>query len=613
MGMRYRCSSPSPFRNSGLTTAGAALALVIASCGSLDPARTADPEVSPTVATTTHSAPPPSTVAVSTTTEAKLDDSVPRYGGVVTIADDQFPPVLNPFAEGGDNFIVTIVGQAHLARGWDVDAATRELIPDALASLPTVDNGGVEITESGGMSVTWELRPEAQWSDGIAMSGADLALSFEAGQGCRPSDETAGFTIDAVGERTLTVVAEQASMQYELLLEWLLPSHAIGGSDPCTVDVAQLPTGGPFRVTAWENHDFVQLNRNPNYWKTDTAGNQLPYLDGVRFEFIPETDEIVRAFKARQVDVIQPPPSALTIEALRSNEPNAVVEVLRGPVWEHINFQFGPDNRNPESLNHIVEYRQAVAHGIDRQAVLDQAGGEGILQVLNGILTVYTPAATAEPWAQYEHDPQRARELLAVACQEAGRDCVQQPPKLTFSTTSNADFRPRVANLLVEQLAPIGIEVELQLEDSEIFFGETLDDGTWDVGQWAWVGSPGMGALAGMFELFAPDRPPPVAPEGGSARWANYYRWGTPGSGLETDPTVLEYLEFLDRIRSTASHAELLTLAGEAEQLLADRAVILPLNARVTVGAYWADEMRGFAMNPTQSGHTWNIEYWYRI
>ena len=102
-------------------------------------------------------------------------------------------------------------------------------------------------------------------------------------------------------------------------------------------------------------------------------------------------------------------------------------------------------------------------------------------------LQIINPDASSEPWAVYDHNPERAAALLETACEELERDCEANPPKLIFSTTSNGDIRVRWANLLEDMLAKSGIEVELQMEDSQLYFGETLDDGTWDLGLWAWL------------------------------------------------------------------------------------------------------------------------------
>jgi ABC-type transport system substrate-binding protein len=269
-----------------------------------------------------------------------------------------------------------------------------------------------------------------------------------------------------------------------------------------------------------------------------------------------------------------------------------------------MNFQFGPNNRNPDSLNRFIEYRQAVAYGLDLRQLFDNIGYP-LLQPTYGFIQHFTPSASSEPWLEYDHDPVRARELLAMACDKAGQDCDASPPVMVFSTTSNGDFRPRLADGLVEMLGEIGIEVRLELEDSQLFFGETLDNGNWDVGEWAWVGSPGLQGLVSIFGLFDPDGPP--------TEGANYYRWGTPDSIVRDDAAVEEVRSLLAAIRGSVDHDEILALAGRIEEVLATQVVVIPLNARLVVGAVWADEIAGFQMNSTQASHTWNIEFWHRV
>src|SRR5205823_12006448 len=46
------------------------------------------------------------------------------------------------------------------------------------------------------------------------------------------------------------------------------------------------------------------LERNPFYWKTDTKGNRLPYLDGLVFPFMPNADAQVLRFQSGETDVI---------------------------------------------------------------------------------------------------------------------------------------------------------------------------------------------------------------------------------------------------------------------------------------------------------------------
>ena len=194
---------------------------------------------------------------------------------------------------------------------------------------------------------------------------------------------------------------------------------------------------------------------------------------------------------------------------------------------------------------------------------------------------------------------------MATACDLAGRDCQADPPRLVYSSTSNADFRPALAQQIAEQLSQIGIQVELQLEDSQLFFGSTLNEGSWDVGNWAWVGLPGAATLAGLLRVFVPNEPPPDGD--------NVYRWGSPGSVTEADDAAIQVQQLIEAMRDSADADRVFALARQIEDILADQVVIIPINARLVVGVVWADEIQGFQMNPSQSGHTWNIEYWYRV
>ncbi|MDJ0498531.1 MAG: hypothetical protein QNJ89_11925, partial [Acidimicrobiia bacterium] len=208
-------------------------------------------------------------------------------------------------------------------------------------------------------------------------------------------------------------------------------------------------------------------------------------------------------------------------------------------------------------------------------------------------------------WSVYEHDPARAAILVAAACAELERDCEASPPQVVFSTTSNSDSRFRLAQLLPDMLAESGIGVQLELEDSQIFFGDTLDNGDWDVGLWAWKGQPGAAGLISAMDVFDPDGEPPAG--------SNYYRWGTPDSVVSEDDAVTDFRDLLAEMRTSYDYDEVKRLAGVLELIISEEAVIVPVSSGVTVGAVWADEIAGFQMNPTRAGHTWNIEMWHRL
>jgi ABC-type transport system substrate-binding protein len=320
------------------------------------------------------------------------------------------------------------------------------------------------------------------------------------------------------------------------------------------------------------------------------------------FKFIPETESIIDAFKAREVDIIQPASTIETIEILRALEPDgARVEVLSGPVWEHVNFQFGDGRlrRNENSCNESPAMRQAVGFAIDKQLLVDEIFG-GQSEPLDSYVSAYSPTLSQDAWAQYNFDSAVAGEFYAAAVEETGKDC-----SVVFSTTSNVDTRVKMSELFVDMFAAAGIPYENQIEDSLVFFGETLDNATWDLGEWVWVGSPGLASLVGLHDVFDPEAPPPNG--------SNYYRYGVEDEGATVDDASARFAAVRDAMNATVDQEELVELIHEAENILADNAVMHPLYARPETAAVWEDTIGGFKHNPSVASYTWNIEDWYRI
>ena len=164
--------------------------------------------------------------------------------------------------------------------------------------------------------------------------------------------------------------------------------------------------------------------------------------------------------------------------------------------------------------------------------------------------------------------------------------------------------------------ADVGIIYENQLEESSVFFGETLDFGNWDLAEWAWIGSPGLAGLVSIHDLFDPEGAPPDG--------QNFYRWGTPevtgvypagynqGPSSLIDESTARFGVVRDAMNATGDRVELAALIAEAEDILADNVVFIPLYARLDAGAVWADEVGGYKHNPTFANDTWNMEHWYR-
>ena len=145
-----------------------------------------------------------------------------------------------------------------------------------------------------------------------------------------------------------------------------------------------------------------------------------------------------------------------------------------------------------------------MAHAIDKDKIVDEILA-GQVEPMSSYVDAFNPTLSHANWDQYNYDPAMSQQYIAALCEEEGVDCVTTPPKAVFTTTSNNATRRVLSELFVQMFDDAGILYEPQLEDSSLFFGETLDFGNWDLGEWAWVGSPGYFGLVGIHDVFNPE------------------------------------------------------------------------------------------------------------
>jgi peptide/nickel transport system substrate-binding protein len=164
------------------------------------------------------------------------------------------------------------------------------------------------------------------------------------------------------------------------------------------------PTGtGPFRFVEWTRNDRLVMERNPDYWG-DFPGN----VETLIFRPIADNAARLQALQTGEIqgyDLVEPQDIA-TIEGTDG------LQVIDRPAFNvgYIGF-----NQGIEPYGDIA-VRQAFAHAIDRQAIIDgfyEGRGEVAHQFMPPSLFGYADSVT-----EYEFDPERAQEIL----EEAGYD-----------------------------------------------------------------------------------------------------------------------------------------------------------------------------------------------
>jgi peptide/nickel transport system substrate-binding protein len=225
-------------------------------------------------------------------------------------------------------------------------------------------------------------------------------------------------------------------------------------------DLAREPVGsGAFRFLSWAAEGSVQLQR--------IGDDQL-------IDFVPVRDSTVRVLKLlnKELDLLQNDLSPELLNYLRAQE-SVSVRTAHGSKFSYVGFNLEDD------VTGQLAVRQAIAHAIDRDAIVTHVFG-GSARLANAMFP-------ADHWAgnpdlkSLRYDPQRSRQLLG----EAGYG-PDNPLSMVYKTSSDP-FRLRLATIIQNQLAEVGIAVSLRSYDWGTFYSD-IKSGMFQMYSLAWVG-----------------------------------------------------------------------------------------------------------------------------
>src|SRR5690554_490333 len=222
-----------------------------------------------------------------------------------------------------------------------------------------------------GLAWTFHLRPDVTFHDGSPLTASDVAFSINrikdpAIASPRGDDFAVVDSIDVADDLTVVFNLNQpfAPLLSKLAatLNVIVPQHVVEAEG----DLQNTIVGtGPFRFVEYLPQTRMVLERNPDYWRTDEAGNQLPYLDGIEIIFYPDPTARTTAIQTGSADWIEYVP-APDIDILAA-DPD--VELVGGIA---ANFRTIYLNASEPPFDNVL-VRQAMSHAIDEQAIVDVA------------------------------------------------------------------------------------------------------------------------------------------------------------------------------------------------------------------------------------------------
>jgi peptide/nickel transport system substrate-binding protein len=204
---------------------------------------------------------------------------------------------------------------------------------------------------------------------------------------------------------------------------------------------------GPFTFGEWIKGDHLLLKANPSYWRKDTDGSQLPYLQSIRYHTITNATVMYANLETNQIQVAS------------SIDPNNVAQIKANSslTYRQIpspGFQSLQMNISRAPLNN-VHVRRAIALAVNRQEILDHVL-KGVGFVAQGPLS---PASWAydKNYAGLSYDPTKAKAELA----QSG---LTGNISFTLTFTSGNPTTTQEVQFLQAQLQAIGITMNLKQE-----------------------------------------------------------------------------------------------------------------------------------------------------
>ncbi len=393
----------------------------------------------------------------------------------------------------------------HIAKGWDSNA---------------------DFTEW-----TVYLRPGMKWSDGEPFTADDIMFWYndillneelvpsvpvwmQTGDGSvatveKLDDYTVKWTYQEPNTAFLLDLANKDGADKSILLLAFAPAHYLkqfhasyADADELAAKVAEagfdtwaelfaveaMPhlSGNRPSTAAWVpdgstvSDPVFTIKRNPYYFAVDPAGNQLPYVDEVRFTFFADKEALNLAAVAGEIDMQGRHISMSNYPVFIENAEKGGYRVVTWPTFG------GSDaivmlNQTWEGPESVVlqnkDFRIALSHAIDRDAIKELAF-LGLGEARQGVPAPFHPYYPGDEWAfKYtEYDPDLSNQMLDEILPDKDADGFRTLPdgspldiEISVVPEQFAAWAD-IGQLIVEDWAKVGVKAHVELRERSLHF-----------------------------------------------------------------------------------------------------------------------------------------------
>jgi peptide/nickel transport system substrate-binding protein len=403
-------------------------------------------------------------------------------------------------------------------------------------------------SDEDGLVWTFTLRDNLVFHNGKPCDAHEVVRNFEhildpeSGSMLTPDFELVE-SVEAVDDLTVEFTLSEPFAPFLAVL-----SHRCAITDMDEYDTTTPIGTGPFRIVSWDRGSQVTLERHDEYWEDD-----LPHASRVNWRFLPDADVRLTAMRAEEIDITSSVPDHMLEELMSADD--FEVDPISGLTHQYLAFNC--------SEGHFadVRMRKAVAHAIDKEAILEAAlWGNGLISNI--------PHPPDSPWyveiPDYERDLDRARELMEEAGYGDGFSLDMPIPDWTPSS--------EVAEIVQADLAEIGIDLRIVQTEWATYWPDIYLQSDFEI------------TFMGYSARVDPDQ-------------TFYPRYHSEGVHNATIYANDELDELLERGRVTIDEDERKEIYDRVQEILVDELPWLWLYIpNVTMG--WAHYIEGFQQHP---------------
>ena len=292
----------------------------------------------------------------------------------------------------------------------------------------------------------------------------DPALATPASWIFSSVDRTQAGGFEAISDRVFAIHLKEPFQPFLGMLSMqycnVVPKEVVEHYGP---DFREHPIGtGPFRFAFWYENVALVMHRNDHYWMKDEHGQQLPYLDAVKIEFVKDMSVEFQGLLQGKYDFMSGIHTSFKDELLNQSGElteayKSILRFQRTPFikTDYLGFQMDPSAEiNANSPLMDVRVRQAISHAIDKNEMVKYLRNNTVFAAYNGFVPPMLNPANESHY--YPYDVTKARALLA----EAGFPDGKNMSEVVLSTTGDyADLMEYIQHALGKIGIPVRINV----------------------------------------------------------------------------------------------------------------------------------------------------------